>query len=97
MSYANQSSLTRDPVFRGRVTACVTEQAQIFINDGRPEFVALAEAAIVNPEFHGAAFTPLVCGQPGIGDNADQSAVDDAKILSAVQSIWPTYANAFQP
>lgn len=86
MSYEDQYKLaTFDQDFRGRVSACVTEQAKVFINDGRPEFYLLARDAITSPAAVLNDMILVVTTQPGI--TAEST---DGDILSAVQYVWPT-------
>lgn len=97
MSYANTAALSANPSFIARNRACVTEQALIFKDDGRADIAALAHAVIVDGPTVAANMLPLVCGAPGFGDVTDQSEIDDAMLLSAVQAVWPTYAAAAYP
>jgi hypothetical protein len=85
MTYADQAATAADPEFRDRVRACTTQQALIFIDDGRPEFNVLAEQVIHNA---GTAdsLVPLVAGKPGITTGSG-----DPDILAAVQAVWPVY------
>jgi hypothetical protein len=86
VSYEDQYKLAAyDQDFRGRVTACVVEQAKIFINDDRPEFYLLARDAITSPIAVVNDMILVVTTQPGI--TAEST---DADILSAVQFVWPT-------
>jgi hypothetical protein len=91
MTYADQAATATDPDFRARVTACAVEQAQIFINDERPEFHGLASRIIQSV---GAAepLVGLVAGKPGIS-----TASGDPDLLAAVQAVWPVYGAAMVP
>jgi hypothetical protein len=60
MSYESQSGLVKDKGFQDRVTMCVAEQAQIFVNDDRPEYQQLAYQAIGALEATANQFIPLV-------------------------------------
>jgi len=93
MSYENQARLTFDAAFRDRTLACSKEQALVFVNDGRPDIAALADAVIANSGAAQGLFD-LVCVSPGFGDVTDSSTITDGDILSAVQAQWPTYAAA---
>lgn len=97
MSYANSAVLKMDTVFYGRVDACCTEQAQVFINDeDDPAVVSLAEAQL-RSGMATAGMLPIVCTAPGFGDAADQESIEDGQILAAVQAVWPMYADLVFP
>jgi hypothetical protein len=85
MSYAEDYYLARrDFEFRGRILACVAQQAKIFINDTRPEFWMLARDAIISIESVTDQVAILVTTQPAITADAT-----DGDILSATQYVWP--------
>jgi len=88
MTYQDTASLVKDADFIGRVTAAASEQALIFIDDARPEFIIVAETVILFPG-NAAPLTNLVAGQPGI-----TAAATDADILAALQAVWPKYGNS---
>lgn len=91
MTYADQWRLAySDPEFAGRVNACGVEQAQVFINDGRPEYVALAREILTN----GAVATLVV----NVAARPDMDAdIDDPGILAAVQYVWPLIGATLVP
>lgn len=98
MSYSAIDQLTNDVLFAGRVRACAVEQAEVFKNDARPDFVALADDCLHgNGEVY-LAFTRFVAAAPGLADKAataegiDQAQVTDADILSTVQASWQVVA-----
>jgi hypothetical protein len=98
MSYSAVDQLTQDSLFGGRVRACAVEQALVFQNDARPEFVALADAVLKNEPEAVSTITRLVASAPGLadkastGDGLDQTQITDGDILSSVQAQWPTVA-----
>ena len=47
MSYQTIDQLTSDPYFAARVRACCVEQAEVYVNDARPDFVAVAHDQLV--------------------------------------------------
>jgi hypothetical protein len=92
MSYTDSYTLADDPTFRGRVTACVSEQAKIFVNDERPNYTHLATAAIADPKGIAAQFALPITTQPGITTDAT-----DGDLLAAVQFLWPTIGQCYVP
>jgi len=92
VSYESQDELTRDEVFRGRVRMCVAEQAEVFVNDGRPEYKQLANQAIGALEPTTEQFVPLVAMAPAMSADAT-----DGAILSAVQYMWPIVGARYVP
>jgi hypothetical protein len=91
MTYADQAATAADPGFGDRVTACAVEQAQIFVNDDRPEFQVLARQVIASTQ-SARALVPLVAGKPEMSTESD-----DGAILSAVQAVWPIYGASLVP
>ncbi len=99
MSYLAQAQLEGDPMFQGRSRSCATQQAETFINDQRPEFVAVAQAVLRDESNVTLTFVRLNAGGPGIADKADngdgtidQSKVTDADLLSLTQANWQVVA-----
>lgn len=93
MSYAEDYALAYANLdFKGRLSMCVGEQAKVFANDGRPEFFALAHAAIADNAKVTGQFLPLVATEP---DMTDQS--DDAQLLAAVQALWAVVGAGYVP
>jgi hypothetical protein len=89
-------ALTHDLEFYDRVIACSVEQAQIFVNDARPEFSNLATAIIAATGAARGVFD-LVCTSPNFRDVDDGAAAPDGDILAAVQAVWPVYGAAAYP
>lgn len=92
MAYSDQFDLANDRAFQGRIQMCVAEQAQVYVNDGRPEFKYLAQQAIAANEATTAQFVPLVCTRPGVTD-----ASTDLDLLAAVQYLWPMVGVRYVP
>lgn len=90
MTYANIAALLTDEDFAARLSACCCEQALIYKDDARANFVALATDVLLTGS--GAMFLPFVAGQPGFGDVTDQSEITDGQLLGAVQATWPVVA-----
>lgn len=99
MSYSAIDALTNDAFFAGRVRACCVEQAEVFRNDARPDFVALADDCLRGDGEKFLAFTRITAAAPGIADQAgdpvDQTKVTDAVILSTVQANWQVVAGLY--
>lgn len=88
MSYLDTFRLSANPEFQSRITAASTEQAMIFVNDERPEYVAPAQRIILSAG-NAAPFFPLVAAQPAMSEEST-----DADILAALQAVWPKYGEA---
>lgn len=85
MSYVDAFNLAmNDNEFRGRISACIAEQAKTFKDDTRPEFYKLALDALDHNAAVTADMAILVTTQPGIDANST-----DGDILAAVQYVWP--------
>ena len=102
MSYLAIDQLAGDAVFGGRNRAACVQQAEIFKDDARPDFVALADAVLLDAGGITATFTRLAAAGPGIGDTADngdgtidQAKVLDADLLAATQANWPVVAGLY--
>ena len=93
MSYLSSNELSLDPIFKGRLTSALTEQASIYMNDARPEFVQLAEKILLNPTLVLSQFTSAVSVQPGFNEAPDQGVIEDGQILAAVQAVYPVLAD----
>ena len=101
MSYQAINQLTNDVDFGGRSTAAATQQAEVFINDARPDFVALANDVLRGTRAND--FARIIASAPGIADKAateddnvvDSSKVTDADLLSTVQANWQVVAGLF--
>jgi hypothetical protein len=102
VSYQSIAQLTSDVDFTGRTTAAATQQAEVYKDDARPEFVALADGVLKGSAGPLMAFTRMAAAAPGIGDKADagdgtidQSKVTDADLLSLTQANWPVVAGLY--
>jgi hypothetical protein len=105
MSYQSQWTLTYDDAFVGRCRASLVQRADIYKDDERPEFVALAESLLKedNPQ-ETLTFVSLLANAPGFAakvDNGDgtvdSSQIEDAEIQSAVDFQWPVVSALFYP
>lgn len=85
MSYADAAALLHETSYMERGYACVRVQALTFVNDGRAEYKALADAVIAAPT-SGAAYTVVVMttAQPGMSIEST-----DADLDAATQYVWP--------
>lgn len=92
MSYATQDALSQDKGFYSRVRMCVAEQAEVFVNDGRPQFQQLAYQAITALDSTTAQFVPMVSVRPAMTTEAT-----DGDILAAVQYVWPIIGARYTP
>jgi hypothetical protein len=90
MTYIQIATLVGDSTFTNRITACCTEQAGVFINDQRPEYVDLARTIINNAET-AQWFYWLAATSPGFAESDD---ITDQMILAAIQSLWPVVSAA---
>lgn len=104
LSYQTIDQLTKDYSFIGRVTAATTEQAGVYMNDGRANWVSLAEDVLKGEEGPINAFVRIAASGPGIGDKVDsgdgtinQGLVTDGDILSLVQANWQVVVELFHP
>ena len=99
MSLQTVAALTNDSDFGGRVIACTTQQAEVFKDDARADFVALANAALRGEVDKQAAMWRTVAAGPGIADSAgtppDQLAIADEDILASVQANWQVIAGCY--
>jgi|SRR3954469_11638522 hypothetical protein len=88
MTYLDTFDLTQNREYQARITAAASEQALIFVDDARPEFVAPAHAIILSAGA-ASAFFSLVAAQPAI--TAEST---DGDLLAALQAVWPKYGAA---
>ena len=102
MSYQAAAQLTADAAFNGRSRAAATQQALIYKDDARPQFVALAVAVMQSDGDALWAFVNLNANGPGIGDKVDngdgtidQAKVSDDDLLSLTQANWQVIAGLF--
>jgi hypothetical protein len=99
VSYQAQFQLTGDSDFNGRSQAAATQQAEVFKDDQRPNFVAVSQDVLRGNLEVLSTFVRMGAAGPGIADKADngdgtidQSLVSDADLLSLTQANWPTVA-----
>jgi hypothetical protein len=102
LSYQAQSQLEADATFQGRVYAANIQQADVFKDDARPDFVATAHAIMRDDPGPGATLLRLAAAGPGIADKVDQgdgtidqALVTDADLLALTQGNWPTVAGLY--
>ena len=102
MSFLTQTALESDLGFSNRTRACLTGQSVVFLNDGRADIVALAEALLRDEPGPSATFLRMLAGAPGFADKVeggpdgiDSSKIADSEILSAVQAEYPTVAGLY--
>lgn len=102
MSYQAQAQLSADGEFVGRTQSAATQQAAAYINDQRPDFVAVARAVLRGAADQLSAFTRLDAAGPGIAEKVDdgagaidQSKVTDADLLSLTQANWQVVAGLY--
>jgi hypothetical protein len=88
VSYLDTAQLTQNPEFQGRVIAAASEQALIFVDDARPEFVIVAQD-VIRTATNAYPLVALVAGKPAINQ-----ASTDGDILAALQAVWPVYGSA---
>jgi len=90
--YEDVYNLGTDPRFRNRLAAGLTTESAVKTND------PLAEQVLRSPEATALWFMPLVSSAPGFGDQyaaGGQEAIEDAELLSAMQSAWPRVSELY--
>jgi hypothetical protein len=102
MSYQSQYQLENDPDFRGRSRSVAIQQANIFKDDARLNFVALAKGVLRDEGGYSLAFARTNAAAPGMADKVelpngeiDQSQVTDGDLLSSTQASWPILAELY--
>jgi hypothetical protein len=102
LSYQAQAQLSADGAFIGRSQSAASQQAATYINDARPDFVAVAQAVLRGDTDLLAAFTRLDAAGPGIAEKVDngdgtidQSKVTDDDLLSLTQANWQVIAGLY--
>jgi hypothetical protein len=102
MSYSAQYLLSIDSIFNGRCFAAATQQAESFVNDQRPDWVATAKAVLRGETEKLGAFVRTNAGGPSIAEKVDngdgtidQSKVTDEDLLSLTQANWPIVAGLY--
>lgn len=103
MSYQSQWVLTYDNAFVSRSRAAITQRSDIFKDDERPNYVALAESLLTeaNPQ-ESLTFVSLLANAPGFAEKVDQgdgtvdsSQIEDGEIQAAVDFQYPVVADLF--
>jgi hypothetical protein len=102
MSYLSQAQLSDDDVFRRRSRAAAQQQADIYLNDARPNFIALSQAVLRDEAGPVSSFTRLNAAGPDIAEKVDngdgtidQAKVTDEDLLSLTQANWPVVAGLY--
>lgn len=102
MSYLSQSQLVQDQDFQARSTSAAVEQAAVFKNDGRKNFVSLSMVVLKGSYEHIQAFIRLNAAGPNMDEQVDngdgtidQSQVSDADLLSLTQANFPLVAELY--
>ena len=103
MTYLAQANLGADWQYQQRAQACLTNQAAIFHNDARPDFVALSSALLRGESDPTSSFVRMLAASPGFAEAyqpdpeqpGDQSKIPDDDLLAAAQAQWPTVAGLF--
>jgi hypothetical protein len=79
MSYEDRARLVSDPVFVGRLNACVANEA-VAMTGAFPDRILSAWG------WGGQIFSPLVVSLPGF--DVPQADITDGMLLSGVQASW---------
>ena len=102
MSYQALYQLIGDGDFNGRTQAAGFQQAEVFKDDTRAEYVALSAAVLRGELDKLAALTRTAAAGPGIADKVDQgdgtidqSLVTDDDLLALTQANWPVVAGLY--
>lgn len=104
MSYKAQAQLEADYDFQQRSRAAAIQQADIFKDDQRPPWAALAQGVLRDDGGLTMAFTRIGAAGPGVADKVDNgdgtidsTKVTDADLLSLTQAAWPVIADLYFP
>lgn len=99
MSYHTYALLTESVDFSRRSRSCITEQANYFYNDARPDIHALSVALLRGDAAQTNAMLQGICAGPNFDvqvDNGDgtinQAKITDGEILAQTQAIYPKVA-----
>lgn len=99
MTYRGIADLANDGFFIQRLDACLTQESNVFRNDGRGDISALAYAILRNEGTIMRTFIDMAAAAPGFADKAEQpsgqvdsSQITDGDILSCVQAAFPAVA-----
>lgn len=97
MSYSTMYALAMDPAFRDRVVACaVYVAAHEAEHNEDPSYRALGVAIVAAAE-NALGLIKLVAADPAVGSVTNHEQVTDEQMLSAVKTVWLTYARALYP
>jgi hypothetical protein len=81
MPYTDRAALKIDAEFRGRLDACVLNEAI-----AKPAGDAFADSILTRPGYGEQAFMPYIMSAPGF--DVAQDLITDGMILAAVQANW---------
>lgn len=102
MSYQSQAQLEADYWFAQRNRACVMQQSETYINDGRADIAACAQACLRDEPGPVTTFIRMAAAGPGIANEVDQgdgtidsTLVGDGEILALTQANFPVVASLF--
>lgn len=103
MSYQAQWLLTYDDGFVSRCRSCLTQRANIYKDDERPNYVALAHSLLKgsNPA-EMVTFQSMLANAPGFAEEADNgdgtidsTKIQDGEIQAAVDAQFPVVADLY--
>jgi hypothetical protein len=102
MSYLTYAQLSEDINFQRRGRACTLQQANYWVNDERPNMVALSQALIKGSAGPTQTMYLGICSGPGFADtvdtgdgNIDSSLITDEDMLAQCQAIYPAVASLY--
>jgi hypothetical protein len=81
MAYADRAALITDPMFMGRLNACIANEAM-----GKPIPDPFADQILRAWSYGGQVFGPLIISLPGF--DVPEADVTDGMLLSGVQATW---------
>lgn len=103
MALSTEAKLLTDLSLQSRVTMAILHTSSNVINES-PETpdhearIALAKAALSNPQQYQVQMYNYIIIQPGIVEHgADSTVIDDQVILDAVSSVWNVFATQIFP
>lgn len=80
MTYADRAALKTNNVFRGRLDACVLNEAILKVPD------PFVDRILADPNFGMESFLPLVVSLPGF--DRPEAEITDGDMLAGVQAVW---------
>jgi hypothetical protein len=99
MSYQSQAQLAADSDWNGRAQSAATQQANTYLADDRPDWVALAQGVLRGELDKLSTFVRTTAAAPGFADTVDngdgtidQAAVVDDDLVAATQAAWQVIA-----